>query len=157
MQKDWDEFYLEIAHNVAQKSKDKSTKVGVVIVGPDNEIRSIGYNGFPRGVDDNIEERHTRPAKYMFTEHAERNALFNALRANIPVKGCKMYMNYAPYPCCDCTRAIIQSGIIEIITTSVDFPGIGNWTESLKVGGEMLRESGIKVRKVDFIPKDIQK
>src|ERR1017187_608646 len=92
----WDIFYLKMAHEVAQKSKDRSTKVGAIIVGQDNEIRSIGFNGFPRGVNDDIEERHQRPAKYMWTEHAERNCLFNALRANIPVKGCKMYLNYAP-------------------------------------------------------------
>lgn len=141
-----------MAHQVAQKSKDRSTKVGVVIVGPDNELRSIGYNGFPRGVNDEVEERHLRPTKYLYTEHAERNALYNALRSNIPVKGCKMYLNYAPFPCHDCTRAVIQSGISEIITSNVDFPGLGSWTESLKVGGEMLSESGIIVRKIDFNP-----
>lgn len=148
----WDEFYLKMAYEVSLKSKDRSTKVGAVIVGQDNEIRSIGYNGFPRGVDDDVEERHERPAKYMYTEHAERNAIFNAVRANIPIKGCKMYLNFAPYPCCDCTRAVIQSGIVEIITSNMDFSGIGGWTESLKVGGEMLKECGIIVRKVDFNP-----
>lgn len=146
----WDQFFLRLADDVAQKSKDRSTKVGAVIVGPDNEIRSIGYNGFPRGVNDDIDSRHERPAKYMYVEHAERNAIFNAVRAGICVKGCKLYLNFAPYPCCDCTRAVIQSGIVEIITSSVDFPGIGNWAESLRVGGEMLRETGVVVRRVDF-------
>ena len=74
------------------------------------------------------------------------------MRSNIPVKGCRLYLNFAPYPCHDCTRAVIQSGIVEIITTNVDFPGLGSWADSLAVGGEMLNECGIIVRKVDFDP-----
>lgn len=144
----WDQFYLKMAQQVAQKSKDRSTKVGAVVVGPDNEVRSIGYNGFPRGVNDSVEDRHGRPAKYMWTEHAERNALYNALRSNIPVKGCRLYLNYAPYPCADCTRGVIQAGIVEIVTTDEDFPGLGNWADSLAVGGEMLKEAHVMVRRV---------
>lgn len=147
---DWDVFYLKMASLVADKSKDRSTKVGAVIVGPDNEVRSIGYNGFPRGINDDLDIRHERPAKYMYTEHAERNALYNALRANIPVKGCRLYLNFAPWPCHDCTRGVIQAGITEIITTDVDFPGLGNWTESLQAGGIMLKEAGVAVRRVKY-------
>ena len=74
----WNSRFMDLARLVAGWSKDTSTKVGCVIIGPDKEIRSTGYNGFPRGVDDTIPAGHERPAKYDFTEHAERNAIYNA-------------------------------------------------------------------------------
>ena len=64
----WDEYFLAMCQLVASKSKDRSTKVGAIIVGPDNEIVSTGYNGFPRGINDDIKERHERPLKYKFTD-----------------------------------------------------------------------------------------
>src|ERR1019366_1039390 len=76
----WDEYYLNMLELVASKSKDKSTKVGVIVVGPDNEIRSTGFNSFPRGINDDLEERQLRPAKYLYIEHGERNAIYNAAR-----------------------------------------------------------------------------
>ena len=75
---EWDIRFMNLAKMIATWSKDTSTKVGCVIIGPDKEIRSTGYNGFPRGVDDTIAKRKERPAKYKFTEHAERNAIYNA-------------------------------------------------------------------------------
>jgi len=110
---DWTEYFLNIAEQVKLKSKDQSTKIGAVIVGSDNEIVSTGYNSFPRGIDDNIDERQQRPEKYYFFEHAERNAVYNAARIGVSTKGCKMYMSCG-MPCADCARAIIQAGIIEI-------------------------------------------
>ena len=105
------EYFIKLADVVAEKSKDRSTKVGVVVVGPDREIRSTGYNGFPRGINDDIDERHERPAKYDWTEHAERNAVYNAARMGQSLKDCTMYFNWEPCPCVDCARAIIQAGI----------------------------------------------
>ena len=67
-----------MANLVAKKSKDQSTQIGAVIVGPDNEIRSTGYNSFPKGLNDDLQERQERPEKYYWIEHAERNALYNA-------------------------------------------------------------------------------
>lgn len=146
----WDTFFIELAKLTASKSKDYSTKVGAVIVGPDNEVRSLGYNGFPRGVNDHVEKRHERPAKYLFTEHAERNALYNALRAGIPVVGCRLYLNYSPCPCSDCARAIIQSGIVEVIGPKDNpFPGKGEqWEQSIKAAKEMCEEASVKWREV---------
>jgi dCMP deaminase len=71
-------------------------------VGAHNEIRAIGDNGFPRGADDDLEARHARPAKHKWTEHAERNAIFAAARAGIPIDGCTMYLPW--FPCMDCAR-----------------------------------------------------
>src|SRR2546421_12647437 len=71
---DWDGRFMELARHVGTWSKDRSRQVGCVVVGPDNSVRAIGFNGFPRGLDDENEHRHQRPAKYLWTEHAERNA-----------------------------------------------------------------------------------
>src|SRR5690242_7044614 len=109
----WDQRFMELAKLIATWSKDRSTKVGCVVVGTDNEVRSIGFNGFPRGVDDDVEERHERPAKYAWTEHAERNAIYSAVRVGISLKGCTMYLPW--FPCMDCARALIQSGIAELV------------------------------------------
>lgn len=143
----WDRKFLDQAALVASWSKDASTKVGAVIVGPDNEVRSQGYNGFPRGVQDDVKERNERPAKYLFTEHAERNAIYNAVRANIPIKGCRLYLNYSPCPCADCARAIIQSGIVEVIGNDVPFPGKGEqWEASIAASKAMCDEAHVKWR-----------
>src|SRR6185436_107542 len=114
----WDQKFLRMALQMASWSKDPSTKVGCVIAGVDHEIRSTGYNGMCRGINDNVPERNIRPAKYMWYEHSERNAICNAARVGIPLNGCTMYLTSIPTkfpPCCDCARAIIQSGIIRVV------------------------------------------
>lgn len=105
----WHLRFLEMAKLVATWSKDRSTQVGAVAVGPKREVRAMGYNGFPRGVDDNVEERHERPAKYAWTEHAERNCIYNATRIGVSLDGCALYCTH--FPCADCARGVIQSGI----------------------------------------------
>lgn len=65
----WDEYFINICNVVKEKSKDKSTKVGSVIVGLDNEVVSVGFNGMPRNVDDDIKERQERPLKYKYPEY----------------------------------------------------------------------------------------
>ena len=109
----WDEYFLNMSGLAKSKSRDRSSQVGCVIVGDGNSVLSMGYNGFPRGVRDNIEERHIRPLKYKFTEHAERNAIYNAARNGICLLGSRIYVHI--WPCTDCARAIIQSGISKII------------------------------------------
>lgn len=142
--KSWKQYFVELAQLASTKSKDRSTKVGAVIIGPNNEIRTTGYNGFPRKVNDDVEARHSRPTKYLFTEHAERNAIYNAARHGIALDGCTLYLNYVPCPCADCTRAIIQSGIVKIIGPRIKFPGKGElWEESMRASTEMLDEAGV--------------
>jgi dCMP deaminase len=156
---------------IAEKSKDPSTKVGAVIVGQDNEVVSTGFNGFPRGaidkpgctcleISDNVKipqqslvdkakkinARYQRPLKYKWTEHAERNAIYNAARIGSSLRGCRIYINSLP-PCCDCARAIIQSGINEVIITKEDVPE--RWKEDCSIAIEMLKECGVKILKVD--------
>lgn len=154
--KNWDEYFVALAELVCYRSKDRSTKVGAVVVGPDNEIRTTGYNSFVRGIDDDVEARHARPAKYEWIEHAERNSIYNAARHGAALKGCRMYINWGGYPCADCARAIIQTGIIEVIMVGIPFGGSRgkggiDWNKNCGVGGHMLKESGIKVKHLDYI------
>jgi len=110
---DWDSYYLAICRVVATRSKDPDTQLGCVIAGPAHEIRSTGYNSFPRGIQDDIAERLIRPEKYLWIEHAERNAIYNAARAGTPLEQCTVYVELMP--CMDCARAIVQAGIKEVV------------------------------------------
>lgn len=140
---DWDTYFMNLARNVAERSKDRSTKVGCVIVGPDNEIRSTGYNGFPRGINDDAEDRHQRPEKYLWTEHAERNAVYSAARVGVPLNGCRAYLPW--FPCMDCARALVQAGIVELIATKPDLSD-PKWGEDFKRVGTLFGEAGVSVR-----------
>ncbi len=141
----WNYRFMAIAQDLAKWSKDHSTGVGCIIVGPDKEIRSGGYNGFPRGVNDEIAERYERPLKYAFTEHAERNAIYNATLYNASLRGCVMYVTLPSCP--DCARSIIQTGIKEVIamaapnTRANNIPG---WRDMIGISTQMFHEAGVK-------------
>ena len=136
----WDYYFMGMAALVASKSKDPSTKVGCVLVGPDNEVRSTGFNGLPRGVTDKP-ERMERPAKYLWTSHAEENAVAQAARMGTAVKGCTAYVTHPP--CARCTRALIQAGIRHIIVGAGVVQGMPG--EEFAVAADMRREAGIEV------------
>lgn len=141
---DWDQYFLVIATAVASKSKDLSTDVGCVIVGPDHEIRSTGFNGFPRGCRDDVEDRKERPLKYVYTEHAERNAIYNAARNGVPLNWCTMYITHAP--CTKCARGIIQAGIKEVKYPNYNsFEGRDDLMEDLRTANGLLLEAGVAV------------
>lgn len=108
---DWQTYFMGFAKHAALKSKD-STQVGAVLVGPDGEVRLTGFNGPPRGVRD-LAERRERPAKYLFTSHAEANLIAFAAREGIRTSGCKVYVTHL---CCSgCARSLIQAGIVEVV------------------------------------------
>lgn len=154
MSEKWDIRFLELAAHMAdQWSKDRSSKVGCLIVGPDKEIRSVGYNGFPRGVNDDVEERHARPIKYDYTEHAERNAVYNAARVGTPLAGCIAYVPW--FPCTDCARALIQSGIKTVVGYTPDFND-PQWGPKFKISKIMLHEAGITTVLYNRQPKRSQ-
>jgi len=134
---------MALARQIAEWSKDRSRQVGCIIAGPNNEIRAVGFNGFPRGVDDSVEARHQRPAKYPWTEHAERNAIYNAARVGTPVEGCRMYLPW--FPCMDCARAIIQSGIAELVCIQPDLKD-PQWGQDFSDVPVLLKEGGVKIR-----------
>lgn len=142
---DWDTYFLGLAFYVSVKSKDPSTKCGCILIGDKHQVVSTGYNGLPRGLDDDVEDRKERPAKYHWFEHAERNAIYNASLNGLVTKGCTAYIT-AP-PCSDCARAIVQSGIIKIVTPTPHSlsskEASSRWRESLEVSKEMLKEANI--------------
>lgn len=148
----WDEYFFDIIKSVQKKSKDPSTKVGCIIVSPYNEIVSTGFNGFPRGVEDRqdkVPARYQREIKLMYTEHAEKNAIFAAARRGIPLEGCRVYVEWNP--CADCMRAIIQSGIKEVILNgrSESFNNKelrSRWESQIQCAEIMAKESEVKIR-----------
>lgn len=140
----WKEYFRNIAHQVKLKSKDRYTQIGAVIVGEDNEIVSTGYNSFPRGIDDTVDERQERPEKYYWFEHAERNSIYNAARIGVSTKGTTMYLTCG-IPCADCCRGIINAGIRKIVC-EVDGGAKGSkWEESGKRSLEMFKEAGVEI------------
>jgi dCMP deaminase len=140
---DWDARFMGLARHIAEWSKDRSRRVGCVIVGPDCVIRATGYNGFPRGLDDEPAWRHDRPAKYQWTEHAERNAIYNAARLGVSLSGCNMYLPW--FPCVECARAIVQVGIHELICEPYDAAD-PVWGTAFETAAAILREGNVSMR-----------
>lgn len=146
-QRRWDRHFLEEAQHAARKSKDQATKVGCVIVNDRHTDLVRGWNGFPRGVNDDIPERHLRPAKYLWTEHAERNAIYNAAAEGIALRGSTLYSSLMP--CCDCARAIIQSGITRVVTVEPDWDDPHRKaTSHHHVSKRLFEEAGVRL---DFV------
>lgn len=144
----WDEYYLNICKMVAARSKDPNTQIGCVIAGPAHEIRSTGYNSLPRGIRDDIPERLERPTKYLWMEHAERNAIYNAARCGTPLEGCTLYVEIMP--CMDCGRAIVQAGIKEVVISQERMSQYSSeyFEEHFRNVVELFREAGVRIRQV---------
>jgi dCMP deaminase len=139
----WDHRFLDLAAHIAAWSKDPSTQVGCVVVGADREIRSTGFNGFPRGIDDDDERLGDRAKKYPLICHAEENAIMHAARIGMPLKGCVAYVTWPP--CCRCARSLIQAGVAEVVyPDGCDIPQ--RWAEDFDTSVGMLGEAGVKVR-----------
>lgn len=134
----WDERFLALAEHVAEWSKDPSTKVGAVIVDEQRRILSMGYNGFPRGVDDSPERYADRPTKYAHVVHAELNAILNT---GVPMALDDATLYVTHQPCTECAKAIIQSGIGRVVVP--DAGGIDRWGDSQMVAWAMLEEAGV--------------
>lgn len=147
--KKWSQRYLSLAAEVGSWSKDPRRKIGSIIVGKNGEILSQGYNGFPRNVQDKDDRYNDRDLKHMFVVHAEINAILNAARNGTRIEGSTMYLHGLP-PCCDCTKAIIQSGIRKlIIQVDGDTKISPNWEKSFEVSRTMLQEAKLKYIVVD--------
>lgn len=143
----WDERFVKLAMHIAKWSKDPSTKVGCVVVGEDREIRSTGFNGFPRGIKDDAVRLQDREKKYPLICHAEENAIMHAARIGISLKGSTAYVTWPP--CSRCARSLIQSGIKEIIyPTPGEIPE--RWVEDFNISNGMISEAGVIVRTIDL-------
>ncbi|WP_210527158.1 deoxycytidylate deaminase [Rubellimicrobium arenae] len=143
----WDKRFLGLCDHIAGWSEERGRRVGAVIVGDGNVILSTGYNGLPRGISGDIEDRHNRVTgeKYFWFEHAERNAIYNAARTGVPLAGSAIYSNL--FPCADCMRAIIQSGISTLITYERPANEV-NFAASMEVSIRLIREAGLALRLV---------
>lgn len=145
----WDRKYLELAKHVANNwSKDPSTKVGAIVVNYDFHQEFIGYNGFPRGVDDTEERYANRELKYKMVVHAEVNAIS---KAGHLARGATLYVYPSfslPPICSDCCKVAIQQGIKEVVgyIADPDDPRVKRWEESIALSRVMLGEAGITWR-----------
>ncbi len=145
MSEKWDYRFIELARHISFWSKDPSTKVGCVVVGEDREIRSTGFNGFPRGINDDDERLLDREKKYPLICHAEENAIMHAARIGVSLKNSTAYVTWPP--CSRCARSLIQAGIREIV-----YPETGEiperWIDDFTISDNMLREAGVAVRSI---------
>ena len=139
----WDTRFLDLATHISEWSKDPSTKVGCVVVGPDREIRSTGFNGFPRGILDSDDRLTDRDLKYPLICHAEENAIMHAARIGLALKGCTAYVTWPP--CTRCARSLIQAGISEIVIPSgLEIPD--RWKTDFETSMGLLREAEVLIR-----------
>lgn len=156
----WDEYFMGVALLSARRSKDPSTQVGACIVNPKNKIVGAGYNGLPIGCDDDDfpwgKEGQFLDTKYPFVCHAELNAILNNI--GMDLGGCKIYT--ALFPCNECTKAIIQAGITEVVYLSDKYDG----NDIVKASKRMLQTAGVTYRQVEssidglhlsFRPEDV--
>lgn len=141
----WDEYFMGVALLSGKRSKDPSTQVGACIVDQNNKILSVGYNGFPSGCSDDEYpwERSggMLKTKYAYVVHAELNAILN--NRGVSLEGSKIYV--ALFPCNECAKAIIQSGIKEIIYISDKYAE----TDAVIASKKMLKSAGIKIRRFE--------
>mgnify|MGYP006387711027 CR=1 FL=1 len=159
----WDEYFMGIALLSAKRSKDPSTQVGACIVNQYNKIVGIGYNGFPIGcsddelpwvrtsepivTEDQVVHSNVNETKYPYVVHAEANAILNSTK---DLHGARIYV--ALFPCNECTKLIIQSGVKEIIYLSDKY----SETESVKASKRMLKMAGVSTRQLELDDKKIE-
>lgn len=144
---DWDCHFMTIVYTIAAQSKDTSTKVGSVIVGPNRDIRATGYNGAPRGFDDADPRLSRRPDKYLVTEHSERNSIYQCARNGTSCADTSLYVSWMP--CMDCARAIIQSGITRVVIhrqgNEIMRSQTSQWAASFAMAEQMMTRCGVAV------------
>ena len=140
---DWDKRFLHLAKHISEWSKDPSTQVGGVVVGPDRELRSTGFNGLPRGIEDNEQRLNNREIKYPLICHAEENAIMHAARIGMSLKDCTAYVTWPP--CTRCARSLIQAGISTIVyPKDIEIPD--RWMEDFNLSLNMLKEANISLK-----------
>jgi dCMP deaminase len=136
---------MDLAIVAASWSKDPSTKIGAVAIGEKGQVLCTGYNGFPRGIDDNLTRYYNRELKYKMVVHAEQNAIYNATYNGVSLNGSTMYVH--GLPCCsDCAKGIIQVGVKRVIMSTPATPD--RWKDSWQLTETMFKEAGVSY---DFI------
>lgn len=147
----WEEYFMGLAKMSALRSKDPNTQVGACIVGQDKRIKSLGYNGMPIGCDDSKfpwgREGGMLDSKYAFVVHAELNAILNSHGQNL--EGCTLYATL--FPCNECCKAIIQSGIKEVVFMENKYAN----TDSVKASVRMFESAGVVCREYQKTGQEI--
>ena len=150
----WDQYFMGVAKLSAMRSKDPSTQVGACIVGNDNRILSIGYNGTPNGYDDvNFPwDREGEPleTKYLYVCHAEMNAILNYRGSRKELENAKIYVDL--FPCNECAKLIIQSGIKEVIYLSDKYAHQDSFIASKK----LFDSCGVEYRQIELSGKEVK-
>ena len=146
----WEEYFMAVAKLTAMRSKDPNTQVGACIVGTDNRILSVGYNGAPNGFDDDkfpwAREGNPLDTKYLYVCHAERNAILNFKGSRRDLENAVIYVDL--FPCNECAKVIIQSGIKEVVYMCDKYAD----TDSVKASKRMMDAAGVTYRM--YIPSD---
>jgi len=147
----WDEYFMAVAKLAGMRSKDPNTQVGACIVSSDNKILSMGYNGFPRGCSDDefpwAREGEMLSTKYVYTVHSELNAILNYRGGSL--EGAKLYVSL--FPCNECAKAIIQSGIKTIIYDCDKYSS----TDPVIASKKMLDAAGVSYYKYEPTDREI--
>ena len=138
----WDLRFLNMAKHISQWSKDPSTKCGAVIVAPNRSIVSLGYNGFPRGMLDDLSLYVDRQVKYDRVVHCEMNAILSATQ---PVTGCTLY-TWPLLSCPRCAVHTIQAGIVRCVSVTVPHDKVRRWNPEIQKSLEYFREAGVEVQ-----------
>lgn len=149
----WDQYFMGIAKLSAMRSKDPSTQVGACIVGDDNRILSIGYNGTPNGYADDVFpwDREGMPldTKYMYVCHAEMNAILNYRGNRKELENARVYVDL--FPCNECAKIIIQAGVKEVVYLSDKYADKDSFIASKR----LFDACGVKYRQIETSGKDI--
>ena len=134
--------YMAVATSIGALSKDQSTKVGAIALNDDNIILAVGYNGFPRGVNDDPARYADRETKYKLISHAEQNLVAQAAYAGVSLKGATVILS-GLYPCSSCAKSLIQAGIKRIISPPPDINP--RWSEDAKWSKILFDEASVKI------------
>lgn len=137
--------YLSVAAAISALSKDQSTKVGAIAIGKGGEFVASGWNGAPRGcaADEEGDARSERPEKYFWFSHAELNTITNAARVGVALAGCSLVVTH--FPCMDCARAIVQAGIVRVVTRQPEAEFLDRWKEHIERSMRLFDECGVEV------------
>lgn len=138
---DWHYRYMNLAKEVSTWSKDPSSQIGAVAIGPKGQVLSQGYNGFPRGIQDTEERLVNRNIKYKLVVHAEMNCIFNATYNGVSLDGSSMYVYGLPI-CTECCKGIIQVGIKKVYMNNIEAPD--RWKDSIGIAKDLFNEAKVR-------------
>jgi dCMP deaminase len=140
--------YLDVASAIGALSKDSSTQVGAIAIGKGGEFVASGWNGAPRrcAADVQGDPRSARPEKYFWFSHAELNTITNAARVGVALAGCTLVVTH--FPCMDCARAIVQAGIVKVVTHKPEAGFAERWEEHISRAMRLFDECGVEVEYV---------